>query len=292
MKCSDVERILPEVIDGSVGDAEFQAHLKSCPGCSELVSELKLIASEARGLAESQDPPDRVWVRISNQLRAEGIIREQVPVPARPVLVPAPARRWNAWWLAPIAAAVLAAGGYQLSHQHGAAQIAKQQVAQQSAAQPQPAPSTGNQPAVQSQTPVATAANQQVETAQSSAPSPAHPKAEGAPSKLRLGGDLAKATPPAGSIGSEGRRAANPAIEARASAPSNAEDERFLSEVSSRAPSMRATYENQLRAVNAEIRETQAYIRRYPGDLDAKQHLMDVYQQKALLYQMALDRIQ
>ena len=55
---------------------------------------------------------------------------------------------------------------------------------------------------------------------------------------------------------------------------------------------MRATYENQLRAVNTEIRETQAYVNRYPGDMDARQHLLEVYQQKAMLYQMALDRIQ
>ena len=55
---------------------------------------------------------------------------------------------------------------------------------------------------------------------------------------------------------------------------------------------MRATYENQLKAVNADIRETQAYVKRNPGDADAQQHLMDAYQQKALLYQIALDRIQ
>ena len=55
---------------------------------------------------------------------------------------------------------------------------------------------------------------------------------------------------------------------------------------------MRATYESQLRAVNSDIREVQAYLQQNPGDADARQHLMDAYQQKALLYQMALDRIQ
>ena len=74
-------------------------------------------------------------------------------------------------------------------------------------------------------------------------------------------------------------------------APSD-EDRQFLSVVSTRAPSMRATYENQLKAVNADIRETEAYVKRNPGDVDARQHLMDAYQQKALLYQIALDRIQ
>jgi hypothetical protein len=81
---------------------------------------------------------------------------------------------------------------------------------------------------------------------------------------------------------------AKPAVEPEPSA----EDQRFLSVVSTRAPSMRATYESQLRAVNAHIREVQAYLDRNPGDAEARQHLMDAYQQKALLYQIALDRIQ
>ncbi|MFY9647617.1 MAG: hypothetical protein WAK29_20730, partial [Terriglobales bacterium] len=70
------------------------------------------------------------------------------------------------------------------------------------------------------------------------------------------------------------------------------DDQRFLSEVSTRAPSMRASCETQLRAVNANIREVQEYLQRNPGDVDARQQLMDAYQQKALLYQIALDRIQ
>jgi hypothetical protein len=70
------------------------------------------------------------------------------------------------------------------------------------------------------------------------------------------------------------------------------EDQQFLSVVSTRAPSLRATYEGQLQTVNANIREVQAYLNRYPRDLDARQQLMDAYQQKALLYQIALDRIQ
>jgi DNA-binding SARP family transcriptional activator len=55
---------------------------------------------------------------------------------------------------------------------------------------------------------------------------------------------------------------------------------------------MRVTYESQLRSVNAYIREAQAYLDRNPGDEDARQHLMEAYQQKAMLYQMALDHVQ
>src|SRR5882724_3304421 len=101
MNCADVQQVLPEIIDGSQG-TEFQAHLKSCPVCSELVSDLALIASEARQLAETDEPAPRVWVKIAAELRAEGIIREPGAASARPVLVRSSARRWNAWWLVPV----------------------------------------------------------------------------------------------------------------------------------------------------------------------------------------------
>ena len=79
MTCSDVRRVLPELLDGApkgVFPADFETHVKSCPACSDLVSDLKLISSEARQLAASEEPPPRVWVRIAAELRAEGLIRD------------------------------------------------------------------------------------------------------------------------------------------------------------------------------------------------------------------------
>ena len=98
MTCSDVRA-------SSAGDSstalrtvrlqtDFDAHVKSCPDCSDLVSDLKLIASEARQLAASEEPAPRVWVRIAAQLRAEGLIREPAVFnPARedPAREPEPA---------------------------------------------------------------------------------------------------------------------------------------------------------------------------------------------------------
>lgn len=266
MTCSELQRILPELLAGvpesateiskdpRLAAADFDAHLKSCPACSDLVSDLTLIASEARQLAEAEEPAPRVWVRIAAQLRAEGLIRE--PAPARPIIVPtSPGRRWTstAWWLAPVAAMVLAAGSYILSHKP-APPVAKRQTPQTSAETP-----------VTAQTPATSPA--QVVT------SPSAPAL--APQQLAQ-----KSAKPA--------RGAGPAVESEPSA----EDQQFLSAVSTLAPSMRASYETQLQAVNADIRETQAYVDRNPGDADARQHLMDAYQQKALLYQIALDRIQ
>src|SRR5208337_1201999 len=261
MTCSDVERVLPELVDDAPDGAlpgEVEAHVKSCPACSDLVSDLRLIASEARQLAASDEPAPRVWVRLAAELRAEGLIRDPESAPVRPVLVPVPTswgRRWSAWWLAPVAAALLAAGSYVLSHKP-VPQVAKQQ-----------APAT---PVTAAATPAPVTAPAPQLLAQKSAK----------PESARSASAKSASAKSAGAVKSE--------VEP---APS-AEDQQFLSAVSTLAPSMRTTYELQLQAVNADIRETQAYVDRNPGDMDARQHLMDAYQQKALLYQIALDRIQ
>jgi predicted anti-sigma-YlaC factor YlaD len=264
MTCADVRRVLPEFLDGAPEDvfpADFETHVKSCPACSDLISDLKLISSEARQLAASEEPAPRVWVRIAAELRAEGLIRESASrepdsAPNRAILFPpSPRRRWSAWWLAPVAVALLAAGSYVVSHRQ-----APQMANEQTPATPltAPAPATPQAISASVSTSAATSAPQQLAKKKS-----------------------AKPTDVVASV-------ARPAVEPEPSA----EDQRFLSVVSTRAPSMRATYESQLRAVNAHIREVQAYLDRNPGDAEARQHLMDAYQQKALLYQIALDRIQ
>ena len=285
MKCSDVDRILPDLVDNVAIDdrqeLEVQSHLKTCPDCSELVSDLKLIVRESRHLAGSEEPSPQVWARIAADLRAEGLIHESDVAAARLAPVPVRRRRWNPFWLAPVAAAVLAAGSYvlvQRSTQRSAqfsevtgplAQTqAQPQVAQQTASQQAPSQQSGTQPSTKQR------------------PSPA-------PESAR---QVAVVKPPArapqASSQVDQAAADNASEEAALSQPTTVDDNQFLTEVSERAPTMRATYANQLQAVNSEIRETQAYITRYPGDVDARQHLLEVYQQKAMLYQMALDRIQ
>jgi hypothetical protein len=253
-------------------DPEFQSHLNTCPHCSELVSDLKLIASEARQLSDSEEPSPAVWLRIAAELRAEGLIREPELASARAVVLPAPRRRWNAFWLAPVAVAILASGSYLLTHKSAlpnTAQVAK--IAEPQPGVPGQQAATGLTPVPQTlvpQPPVPQAQVAQGETPHVPAPNTQSPKNQvpQAPESLSETAEL--------------------------SAPSGEDEQQFLSEVSTRAPSMRSTYENQLRAVDAEIRETKDYLARYPGDMDARQHLLEVYQQKAMLYQIALDRIQ
>ena len=238
MKCEDVQQVLPEIIDGSQG-TEFQAHLKSCPVCSELVSDLALIASEARQLAETDEPAPRVWVKIAAELRAEGLIREPGAASARPVLVPSAARRWNAWWLVPVAAALVTAGAYFVKSK--------------------PAPQVATNPAV-----VAPPTTQQAVKGSPTAP---------------------PATPQLAAV-------KKPPVIIPLPKNSEREDQQFLDEVSRNAPMMRAAYESQLHSVNSYIRDAQAYAEQNPGDDDARQHLMDAYDQKSMLYQMALDHVQ
>ncbi len=258
MTCSDVERVLPELLDGAPDGAlpvEVEAHVQSCPACSDLIADLRLIASEARQLSASEEPAPRVWVRIAAQLRAEGLIHDPESAPSRPILAPVPTssrRRWSAWWLVPVAAAILAAGSYVISHQ------------------PAPPVATQQTPATPVTPPAA------VTAAVTPAPAPQR---------------LAQKSAMPDSAKSESARSAGAKRSEVEPSPS-AEDQQFLCAVSTLAPSMRTTYELQLQAVNADIRETQAYVDRNPGDMDARQHLMDAYQQKALLYQIALDRIQ
>jgi hypothetical protein len=243
MDCAEVQRILPE-LDDAGRNGEFGAHLKSCPVCSELVADLLFISSESRQLSAAEEPPARVWVRIAAQLREEGIIREPQTQPA-PLAIPQ--RRLRAWWLVPVAAALLAGATYVVSHRPTATIATQNPPAVQTPTTPAPAP----------QAP----ATQQPETvAQSTPPRPPTQKVAHNPSAVEPG----------------------PSIE----------DQQFLSEVSQRAPSMRATYEDQLGAVNAYIQQAQAYLDQNPDDEEARLHLMEAYRQKALLYQLALDHIQ
>ncbi len=276
MKCSDVQRVLPEILEGVPDTAfatEFETHLQSCPDCSDVVADLKLISSQARQMAATEEPSPRVWLGIAAQLRAEGLISDslisnsktrkaELAAATRPVLVPSPPRRrWSPLWLAPVAAALVAAGSYMVSHKP-----ARQVAEQQAPAAPTPTPKTAPTPVTTPDTKTTAAVTPR------SVPTPTPPRPEQKPavSRGKSSDDMVAAAEPVPS----------------------AEDQQFLSVVSTRAPSMRAAYENQLAAVNADILETQEYVKRNPGDLDARQHLMDAYQQKALLYQIALDRIQ
>jgi hypothetical protein len=68
------------------------------------------------------------------------------------------------------------------------------------------------------------------------------------------------------------------------------DDQQLLEVVGSRAPSMRTSYADNLQNVNAYIRDAEQTVQNDPNDEEAQRSLMAAYEQKAMVYEMALDR--
>jgi hypothetical protein len=72
--------------------------------------------------------------------------------------------------------------------------------------------------------------------------------------------------------------------------PAGLDDDDLMQEVAANAPAMKTQYEDNLRRVNESIREAQGVVDESPNDQDARRSLMDAYQQKSMLFEMAMDR--
>jgi len=70
------------------------------------------------------------------------------------------------------------------------------------------------------------------------------------------------------------------------------EEQQLLSLVSDRAPSLRAAYESDFRDVDTYIRDAEQSARNNPNDEIVQLHLMNAYEQRAMVYEMALNRSQ
>lgn len=70
----------------------------------------------------------------------------------------------------------------------------------------------------------------------------------------------------------------------------NKDDQQLLEAVGSRAPAMQAAYASNLENVNAYIRDAEESAQADPNDEEAQQVVMDAYEQRATIYEMALDR--
>jgi hypothetical protein len=68
------------------------------------------------------------------------------------------------------------------------------------------------------------------------------------------------------------------------------DDVQLLQTVSERTPSMRAAYAADLESVNAYIRDAELSAHSNPNDEVAQQYLRNAYEEKAMVYEMALDR--
>jgi hypothetical protein len=203
MNCLELQQSLAEVEDGSRW--EQRAHLRTCPECSALLRELRLIAAAANQLQAANEPSPRVWNSIEIALRQEGLIR---PQRAGRSLVPSFSARWGAArWLVPAAAMLLLALGIYVRRESSPKPVAQQ----------------------------------------------------------------ASVVMPVAS-------------------PTGLNDEDLMQEVAAEAPAMKTQYAENLRQVNQSIRDAQDLVNESPNDADARRSLMDAYQQKSMLFEMAMDR--
>jgi hypothetical protein len=84
--------------------------------------------------------------------------------------------------------------------------------------------------------------------------------------------------------------ASNPGVSAPVSSSSSTEDvddEQLLADMS---PTTRSVYEQNLKSVNASIQDAQASLAQDPDNEEARHFLQDAYHQKAMVYELAMDR--
>jgi hypothetical protein len=67
-------------------------------------------------------------------------------------------------------------------------------------------------------------------------------------------------------------------------------DDDLLLEVAQQSPAMKAEYADNLRRVNEYIQDAKSVIAANPDDQEARRSLMEAYQQKAMLFELAMDR--
>ncbi|HLV87972.1 MAG TPA: hypothetical protein VKV39_13395 [Candidatus Sulfotelmatobacter sp.] len=67
-------------------------------------------------------------------------------------------------------------------------------------------------------------------------------------------------------------------------------DDDLLQEVAQQTPAMKAQYAEDLRRVNAYIQDAKGAVNDDPNDEEARRSLLEAYQEKAMLFDLAMDR--
>jgi hypothetical protein len=89
---------------------------------------------------------------------------------------------------------------------------------------------------------------------------------------------------------------AHPAVTASESLPESdvevagLNDADLIEEIGQQSPALQAEYSDHLRQVNEYIRDAKTSVAADPNDPDARRLLMEAYQEKAMLFELALDR--
>lgn len=269
MTCAEFQRVLPDGIEEGWNPQEA-SHLRACPDCSSLIADLSVISREARLLGGSEEPSPRVWDSISLAIQELESELELIAAEARTLHAteePSP-RVWNS-----IAAAI--------QQEESELELIASE-AQGLQAIDDPSPRLWN--------------SLEIVLKQEGLIRQPQPQRTVVPFTQRL--RWAWLVPVAAALMVAGVYLYNPTVKtvdvpgptANNQPPQSAEDQQVLEAVSKRTPALRATYESNLRNVNAYIRDAEQSVKNDPNDEEAEQYLMDAYEQKAMVYEMALDR--
>lgn len=87
---------------------------------------------------------------------------------------------------------------------------------------------------------------------------------------------------------SSGEAVSAPAVPVQFAGMSDAQDQQVLSELADHAPALSQAYQLGLRRVNAYIADARTLVASNPDDEESRQALLEAYQQKAMLYNMAM----
>ncbi len=270
MNCAEFQRVLPESIEEG-WNTQQESHLRVCPECSGLVTDLDAISREARMLQASEEPSPRVWNSIASVIQELESELDLIASEARMLQAgeePSP-RVWSS-----VAAAIQ-------QEESELDWIASEAHALQGIEDPSPRIWNSIEIALRQEGLIRQPQREKVVI----------PFMQ----RFRLGWMI----PVTAAVLVAGIYLSKPTLktvdipptQAKVQQPAQSpDDQQVLEAVSKRTPALRATYESNLRNVNAYIRDAEQSVKSDPNDEQAEQYLMDAYEQKAMVYEMALDR--
>jgi hypothetical protein len=271
MTCDEFERVLPELVGEHT--LEQAAHLRSCSACAGLLADLNVISGQAMLLQTLEEPSPRVWEYLQNALRREGLVREQamrVPQTAKEH----PLDDEDHVYFCPECAGVLG----DLN------EISEQARLLQASDEPSPRIWNSIEIALRNEGVVHQGA-------------PAVQSARLIPPRWRLAWVVpaaALAMLILGTVlfqrGSEPHQVAmNPSTSREPGPSQQTEESELLRAVGERAPTLKAGYEADLKVVDAYISDAEQSAKANPQDEVAQQYLRGAYDQRAMIYEMAMN---
>jgi hypothetical protein len=274
MTCDEFERVLPE-LEGE-HSLELESHMRSCSACAGLLADLNTISGQAMLLQSLEEPSPRVWEFLQNALKSEGLIRE------RTGFVPEFA-----------SGHALEDADHTGSCPECSMVLADLEAISQEAgllrASDEPSPRVWNS----------------IEIALRNEglirkPGFATRVARSVIPRWRLAWAMPAAAMAVLLLGTVllqhgGQRqtiadSSFPTLGAVADSPTQVEERELIRVVGERAPALRSSYEADLKVIDAYIQDAEQSAKANPQDEVAQQYLMSAYDQRAMIYEMAMNR--